>query len=188
MLTTALPLCCTPWALREERSSAHEECFLFLLKITSGRHAVGRACWTGWAATTAGLPGMWHRACKEVGDYPDCRRQRVHRTLCPLAQRRALISSFCPMWVRVTARSMLSPSWLPSFTGGASKSAPEREETRGSLPGLWAPCLVPDRRDRPWKFPRKHLQNGGCGGGQGLPCLDLKLGNLKFVTIFLKGV
>lgn len=67
---------------------------LSLLKIGWRRHAVGRACWFGWARTTPGLPGMWHEACKEVGNHPGCRQQGAHRK--SVLQPRAPIAAWNP--------------------------------------------------------------------------------------------
>ena len=124
---------------------------LSLLKVGRRRHATGRACWFGWARTAPGLPGMWHEACKEVGNHPGCWQQGAHRDLfCSLEtplQPRVLNSSFRPVWVRVIALSMLSPAWLTRFTGFTFHQRALQGEEQHSGPCLGSGHLFSPRQE-----------------------------------------
>ena len=81
----------------------------------------------------------------------------------PPLQPRVLNSTLSPVWVRVIALSMSSPSWLTSFTGFTFIRECPRGRSNTQVPA-WAlgSSSLPDRRARLGKFWRNPLLNR-CG-------------------------
>lgn len=170
VMATPLPSRCNQWPLLEKR----------LIPCPRGMLSVSLS----WRSAGEGMPLEEPVGLAGQGPPQDClacgmklvrrwvtilvadRRERTGDLSCslePPLQPRVLNCSLYPVWVRVIALSMLSPSWLTSFTGFTFIRECPRGRSNTQVPA-WAlgSSSLPDRRARLWKFWRNPLLNR-CG-------------------------
>ena len=158
---------------------AHEECYLSLSledrleKAGEGRPVEEPVWWAGQGPPQDCLVCGMKLVRRWVTILVADRRERTGDLSCslePPLQPRVLNCSLYPVWVRVIALSMSSPSWLTSFTGFTFIRECPRGRSNTQVPA-WAlgSSSLPDRRARLWKFWRNPLLNrcGECWAAEG---------------------